>query len=245
MVTEDTLTVDEYKDALLMWVKDEQFHLKKQHNYSKLEASLQLYEDKDGVLRLRSRFANTSLPYKEQYPIILRKQSHFTRLIILNAHEEAKHHGVETTLARIRTEYWIIEGRKSVKQILRKCVVCIRVQGLPMRAPPSQDLPEFRVNYSGHAFQATWLDFAGPLFVTEGTKQEKTYILLLTCATSRAIHLELIPDMSIGGFLRGFKRFVARRGTPDVVIHDNFKTLLQGIKQNFILPLSPWWGGFL
>ena len=85
-------------------------------------------------------------------------------------------------------------------------------------------------------------------------KHEKTYILLLTCATSRAIHLELVPDMSIGGFLRGFKRFMARRGSPDVIIHDNFKTfkaaavkkfmLLQGIKQNFILPLSPWWGGF-
>ncbi len=134
LVTEDTLTVDEYKDALLMWVKDEQFHLKQQHNYSKLEASSQLFEHKDGVLRLRGRFANTSLSYREQYPIILRKQSHFTRLIILNAHEEAKHHGVETTLARIRTGYWIIEGRKSVKQILRKCVVCIRVQCVLLQA---------------------------------------------------------------------------------------------------------------
>ena len=254
LVTEDMLTVNEYNEALLMWIKDEQFRLKQQDNYSKLEASLQLFKDKDGVLRLRGRFANTSLPYKEQYPIILRKQSHFTRLVILNAHEETMHHGIETTLARIRTEYWIVEGRKSVKKILRKCVVCIRVQGLPMRAPPSPDLPDFRVNYSGHAFQATGLDFAGPLFIKEGSKKEKTYVLLLTCATSRAIHLELVPDMSIGGFLRGFKRFLARRGTPDIVIHDNFKTfkatavkrfmLLQGIKQNFILPLSPWWGGF-
>ena len=123
-----------------------------------------------------------------------------------------------------------------------------------MRAPSSPDLPDFRVNYSGHAFQATGLDFACSLFIKESSKKEKTYVLLLTCATSRAILLELVPDMSIGGFLRGFKRFLARRGTPDVVIHDNFKTfkatavkrfmLLQGIKQNFILPLSPWWGGF-
>ncbi len=130
LVTEDTLTVGKYKDALLMWVKDKQFQLKQQDNYSKLKASLQLFKDKDGVLRLRCQFASMSLPYKEQYPIILRKQSHFTQLVILNVHEEAKHNRVETTLARIRTEYWIIEGRKSVKQILRKCVVCIQVQGL-------------------------------------------------------------------------------------------------------------------
>ena len=159
------------------------------------------------------------------------------------------HHGVETTLARIRSKYWIVEGRRSVKQMSRKCVVCTRVQGLPMRAPPSPDLPDFRVDHSGHAFQETGLDFAGPLFVKGDSKHEKTYILLLTCATSRAIHLELVQDMSIGGFLRRFKRFMARRGSPDVIIHDNFKTLkasavkkfmlLQGIKQNFILPLPP------
>ena len=61
-------------------------------------------------------------------------------------------------------------------------------------------------------------------------------------------------DMSIEGFLRGFKRFIARRGIPDIVINDNFKTfrsrdvkqymLRQGIEQQFIPPASPWWGGF-
>ena len=77
---------------------------------------------------------------------------------------------------------------------------------------------------------------------------------MLTCASSRAIHLELVPDRSVHGFLRGFKRFMARRGVPDLVISDNFKTfrssevkkfmLLQGVRQRFILPASPWWGGF-
>ena len=105
-----------------------------------------------------------------------------------------------------------------------------------------------------YAFQFTGLDFAGPLFVKDWLKSSKCYILLLTCASSRAIHLELVPDMSIHGFLKGFKRFMARRGVPDLVISDNFKTfrssevkkfmLLQGIGQRFILPASPWWGGF-
>ena len=66
-----------------MRIKDEQSRLKQQDSYSKFEASLQLFKNKDGVRRLRGRFANTSLPYREQYPIILRKQSHFTRLVIL------------------------------------------------------------------------------------------------------------------------------------------------------------------
>ena len=100
-----------------------------------------------------------------------------------------------------------------------------------------------------YAFQFTRLGFAGPLymFVRDGLKSSKCYILLLTCASSRAIDLELVRDMSMHGFLRGFKRFMARRGVSDLVIRDNFKTfrssevkkfmLLQGVKQRFILPV--------
>ena len=59
--------------------------------------------------------------------------------------------------------------------------------------------------------------------------------------------------MSVSGFLRGFKRFMARRGAPDVIVNDNFKTfkslevkrfmVSQGVTQQFILPASPCWGG--
>ena len=79
-----------------------------------------------------------------------------------------------------------------------------------MRAPPSPDLPGFRVNYLGHAFQ-------------------------VASATSRAIHLELLPDMSTGVFLRGFKRFLARRCTSDDAIHGNFNTFKATVDKRFML----------
>jgi hypothetical protein len=255
LITNDMLTLAEFNEALELWIKDEQRLLKKQDNYGNIRSSLQLFESEDGLLRLKGRFANSSLQYQEQFPIILRnKDSYFTRLVILDAHETTMHHGVETTLARIRSKYWIVKGRKSVKEVLRKCVICTRYQGRPMRPPSSPDLPDYRVDHSAHAFQATGLDFAGPLFVKGVSKSNKTYILLLTCASSRAVHLELVPNMSVDGFLRGFKRFMARRGIPELIISDNFKTfksaevkkfmMLQGVTQKFILPASPWWGGF-
>jgi len=71
---------------------------------------------------------------------------------------------------------------------------------------PGTDLPEFRVD-CGHSFQTVGLDYAGPLFLKDSSK---VYILLLTCATSRAVHLELTPDMSIPSILRGYQRFAAR-----------------------------------
>ena len=111
----------------------------------------------------------------------------------------------QVTLAWIRRRYWIIKGRKTVKNVLRKCVVCKQYQGKPLRSPASPDIPEFRVDHSGCAFQVTGLDFAGPLYVKNNLNNDKVYMLLLTCASSRAIHLELTTDMSIEGFLPGFK----------------------------------------
>ena len=117
-------------------------------------------------------------------------------------------------------------------------------------------MPAFRVYQFGNSFRATGLDFAGPLYIKDPQNNtvNKVYILLFTCATSRAIHLELTPDMKVPAFIRGIKRFTSRRGTPELIVHDNFKTfkskevkrylLTHGMSQRFILPASPLWGGF-
>ena len=137
LVCDDVLTVGEYTEALHMWIRDEQSLMKEQSNYINLCASLRLFEDKDELLRLKGRFANTSLKHEEQHPIILRSKnnSYFTQLLIWDAHKATLHHGVETTLAQIRRKFWIVKGRRSVKEVLRKCVTCTRYQGQPVRAP--------------------------------------------------------------------------------------------------------------
>ena len=38
---------------------------------------------------------------------------------------------------------------------------------------------------------------------------------------TRAVHLELMQDMSAYQFLLGFRRFIARHGKPNKVISDN------------------------
>ena len=92
-----------------------------------------------------------------------------------------------TTLAKIRERYWIIRGRNAVKNVLKKCVACKRYQGKTMRTPTETDLPGFRVNHMTFAFSTPGLDYAGPLFVkNKGLPSSKVYILLFTCASSRA-----------------------------------------------------------
>ena len=94
---------------------------------------------------------------------------------------------------------------------------------------------------------------------------DKAYIALFSCCVTRAIHLELVEDLSADAFRRALRRFVARRGAPSLIVSDNAKTFqatekaLNKLVENsavrddldnlrvewkFNLERAPWWGGF-
>ena len=66
----------------------------------------------------------------------------------------------------------------------------------------------------------------GPLLVRQVFQDPddniyNVYIVLYTCATTRAIHLDIVPDTSASAFIRSLKRFIGRRGLPMLMISDN------------------------
>ena len=192
-----------------------------------------------------------------KFPVVLPGGHHVVEIIIMDAHREVLHAGADSTLNRIRSKFWIINGRQTVRKVLRNCVLCKQWRLKRLKAAPIANLPSYRI-CSEYPFQSTGLDFAGPLFVknTHGDSEKlfKCYILLFTCATTRAIHLELTPDMSTLAVIRAIQRFIYRKGYPRRFISDNFKSFKSSelknflrkhlIEWRFILELSPWWGGF-
>ena len=52
----------------------------------------------------------------------------------------------------------------------------------------------------------------------------KVYLCLFTCGSTTAIHIELTPSLTTQVFIRCLRRFVARRGFPELIISDNAKT---------------------
>ena len=168
----------------------------------------------------------------------------------------------------IRIKYWIPQGRSEIKKILRKCLICIRHQGGPYRLKPMAPWPKSKVCESP-AFTNIGIDYFGPLYVKNGNSFKKNWVCIFTCISVRAIHLELVDDMSTEEFLAALRRFVARRGKPAQIISDNAKQFKlasstldiawhemlhnpevqtyssnQRIKWKFIVELSPWMGGF-
>ena len=120
----------------------------------------------------------------------------------------------------------MIRGRQFVRKLIHGCTICRKMEGGHCAGVPTPPLPEYRVRQS-RPFQTTGVDFAGPLHVktSDHTKTSKVWLCLYTCCATRAVHLELVSDLSTTTFMRCFRRFTARRGTPSRMISDNAKDL--------------------
>ena len=107
----------------------------------------------------------------------------------------------------------------------------------------------------------------GPLFLAGKDKEKgKVWICLFTCCSTRAVHLDVVQDLSAPTFLHCLKPFKPRRGIPSQFVSDNGKTFKamarilcsivsdasiqqylcdSGITCKWVFNLSkaPWWGG--
>ena len=219
-----------------------------------------------GLIRSRGRFQNADICMDAKYPILMHPNCYISSLFILKCHKYVLHGGVQDTLSLLRQELWIPRGRQSVKKIVSKCVVCKRIEGRPCRYPGPPSLPLSRVVLDV-PFSKVGVDYSGPIMLT-GTKDNlplKVYICLFTCTTTRAVYLDIAPDMTAYSFLLILRRFCANHSTPRLIISDNgsnFRSSAKFIEDmlsdpaiqefsgnnrivwKFIAPRAPWQGGF-
>ena len=184
---------------------------------------LNLYLDENYLIRCRDRLQYSDLSEDTASPILLPSKSHLTKLIIEYIHDKKFHAGVGYVLSELRNEFWIPKGRQTVKSVIRKCFACKKAQGRSYAQQPHAPLPQERVK-KALPFQITGLDYSGSLNVKNNFSFVKVYIALFTCAVSRAVHLEIVENCSEKEFLNAFRRFVARRSLPSMIISDNATT---------------------
>lgn len=180
-------------------------------------------DEEDGLLKVGGRLNNSGLQQSAKHPIIIPSQGRLVELLIHQAHAIMLHGGPSLTLSYIREKFWIISGLRTVKRELRKCVKCRRFSS-EKSSQLMADLPEPRVTPS-RAFTHTGIDFTGHFDIKankgRGVKTVKGYVAVFVCLSTKAVHLELVSDLSTPGFLAAFRRFCARRGTPSHMYSDN------------------------
>ena len=85
------------------------------------------------------------------------------------------------------------------------------------------DLPADRVTQA-RVFNGVGTDFAGPFQIKasqlRNAKIMKAYLCVFVCLATKAVHLEVVSELSTEAFLAAFSRFVSRRGLPSLIRSD-------------------------
>ncbi|XP_065091625.1 uncharacterized protein LOC135712602 [Ochlerotatus camptorhynchus] len=180
--------------------------------------------DPEGILRVGGRLNLSQLPYQTKHPALLPANHPLSSLIAKYYHLNLLHGGGRLLLTAIREEFWPIRGRQLVRSTVRNCFRCVRLNPVPAQQQIGQ-LPTSRIT-PGRPFSVTGVDYAGPLYLRPIHKRAapvKTYLCLFVCFVTKAVHLELVCDLSTQAFIAALRRFIARRGRPSHIHSDNGK----------------------
>lgn len=136
-----------------------------------------------------------------------------------------KHHhaGIQTTLCTIRQKFWLLDGKNQVRKIICACIHYTRFNSHTIEYRLG-NLPPSRVR-EATPFALTGIDFSEPFYIKKrkyhNRNRIKVYVCVFVCMFIKAVHFEVINDLSSGGFLAASRRFVAPRGVPENIYSDN------------------------
>ncbi|XP_047517776.1 uncharacterized protein LOC125057886 [Pieris napi] len=219
-----TITTEDIEEALLTCIKivqNEEFEteidsLKKKNNIkknSKLK-TLNPFLDNNGVLRVGGRLAKSSLETNTKHPIIIGNNNTLVSLIIADAHKRTLHGGIQLMLCYLRSKYWVLRAKDMTKKHIHRCLICAK-ESAKVKTQLMGDLPSVRTTPS-RPFINAGVDFAGPFQILmnkgRGIKTNKAYAAIFVCMSTKAIHLELVGDMTSNSFIAAYRRFTSRRG---------------------------------
>ena len=192
--------------------------------------------DSEGVMRAGGRLENaTTLGYDSKFPMILPgRDGHVRSLIRL----EQGHAGVNHVFVSLRRRFYLVGGREVVGRVIRHCVQCQKLSKNP-QPQKMAPLPRERVDIFS-PFENTRVDVFGPFPVKQGGRAtHKRWVLLLTCLGCRAVHMELLKDMSTPTTINALMRFQSRRPGLKVLYSDN-GTNFKGADNELKKAVSSW-----
>ena len=182
------------------------------------------------VIRARGRIVKADLLLDVTTPLFLPNRSHLVDLLIMHIHSSHNHISLSQTLSFYRQRCWTSKIRSHIKSLLLRCVVCQKFKGRTIKRPLPPPLPAERVRWV-HPFTHVGVDHTGH-FTTrdEGGDRVKAYICLFVCTTMRAVHLEVVTNLSTSSFIMCLRRLAATKGMPSLTLSDNHRTFISGGK---------------
>ncbi|XP_052799499.1 uncharacterized protein LOC128231119 [Mya arenaria] len=185
--------------------------------------NLSPYLDKDGILRVGGRLNNSQLNSTVKTPIIIPRH-HLSMLLVRHFHEKTCHQGRQLTEGAVRNGgFWILGSKRQVASCIHNCLQCRRSR-TKLETPRMADLPSDRLNPTP-PFTNVGIDVFGPWQITTrrtrgGQANSKRWALMFTCLVVRAVHIELLEEMTSSCFINALRRFCALRGEVKMIRSD-------------------------
>ena len=168
----------------------------------------------------------------QNIPII--PYSRLGKLLVLYYHNKY-HRDVDTTVAYVRRDIWVVKARKFASVIDSRCRICLENR----KHVASQEmgkLPSFRSDMLP-SFTVTCMDLFGPYEIRDDCIKrgprvvKKVYGVIFTCPSTRAIHLDVAVNYSTQAVLHTVRRLMAIRGDVRKIISDPGTQLVGASKE--------------
>ena len=163
--------------------------------------------------------------------ILLPSKSYFSRLVVLEVHN-SNHDGVDTTVAKVRNDYWIPRLPRLAQEIRKSCYRC-RLEDKKLCEQQMGQLPIERLKPSP-PFYYTGVDLFGPIMIKDTVKKRtkmKCYGVIFNCFTTRAIYIDIACGYDTDNFLLVLRRFISIRGCPDQIRSDAGSQIIAASKE--------------
>jgi len=235
-------------------------------------SSLTPFLDEEGTIRVGGRLNAATQGFDANHQMILPGNDPLVRLLVEKIHREHYHCGPQALLAQLRQRFWPLKGKSLARSVVQRCIKCTRAKPI-FYEQIMGNLPLPRVE-AVRPFLNSGVDYCGPFWVhykVRGKRPQKAYLAVFCCFASKAVHLELVTDLTTDAFIGALKRFIARRGhckalysdnatnfvgaknkleeLNDIIYSENAKNSIiracskKGIEFHFIPPRSPHFGG--
>lgn len=195
----------------------------KDHSYEKLQPFME-----NKIIRVGGRLNEATIDHDAKHQMLLPKHHPLTKSVVSFFHFRSLHAGPQLTLALTRQKFWPIGGKVLASKVVRECITCRRCDPHPF-VQVMGDLPKARIEPYEKCFHVSGVDFCGPFEVKQrgrGRTHWKVYIAVFVCFTTKAVHLEVVDDLTTEGFISCLQRFCARRGFPKQIWSDNATTFV-------------------
>lgn len=96
------------------------------------------------------------------------------------------------------------------------------------------ELPADRIR-KNRTFLVSGVDYTGPIEIVERYKsrsnKRKFWIAIFVCMVTRAVHIDIVCDLSAAEFISCFKRFICKRGHCNRLYSDNGTSFVGAYKE--------------